>query len=121
MHVELSSDAEAVAKNAAALIAAESQAAVAARGRFLLAVSGGTTPWIMLRALASEVVPWKDVEIVQVDERVAPEGHSDRNVTHLRESLLDHITLTAEQIHAMPVETPDLVAAAKSYAATLEE
>ena len=121
MHVELSSDAEAVAKSAAALIAAESQAAVAARGRFLLAVSGGTTPWIMLRALASEVVPWKDVEIVQVDERVAPEGHSDRNLTHLRESLLDHTTMTAEQIHAMPVETPDLVAAAKRYAATLEE
>ena len=109
MHVELSSDAEAVAKNAAALIAAESQAAVAARGRFLLAVSGGTTPWIMLRALASEVVPWKDVEIVQVDERVAPKGHSDRNLTHLSESLLDHTTLTAEQIHAMPVETPGLV------------
>ena len=121
MHVELFSDAEAVATNAAALIAAESQAAVGARGRFLLAVSGGTTPWIMLQALASEVVSWKDVEIMQVDERVAPEGHSDRNLTHLRESLLDHTTLTAEQIHAMPVETPDLVAAAKRYATTLEE
>ena len=59
--------------------------------------------------------------MVQVDERVAPAGDPDRNLTHLRESLLKHAPLRSEQIHAMPVEQADLEAAAKSYARTLEE
>ena len=61
------------------------------------------------------------MHVVQVDERVAPAGHPDRNLTHLRESLLDHAPLRPEQIHAMPVESADLEAAAKHYAATLRE
>ncbi len=54
-------------------------------GRFVLAVSGGQTPGPMLRALAGEDVPWQGVHIVQVDERVAPAGHPDRNLTLHRE------------------------------------
>jgi 6-phosphogluconolactonase len=75
----------------------------------------------MLRALASEDVPWPGVHVVQVDERVAPAGDPDRNLTHLRESLLAHAPLRPEQIHAMPVESADLEAAAREYAALLEE
>ena len=97
----------------AEIIAAEARAAVAARGRFIMAVSGGHTPWQMLRALANEDVPWEGVNVVQVDERVAPAGDPDRNLTHLRESLLEHAPLRPEQIHAMPVESSDLEAAAK--------
>jgi 6-phosphogluconolactonase len=121
MKIEVLSDADAVARKAAALIAAEARVAVATRGRFIMAVSGGRTPWIMLRALADEAVPWDCVHVVQVDERVAPLGDQDRNLTHLRESLLDHASLRHEQIHAMPVELPDLDAAARSYAHTLRE
>ena len=61
---------------------------MAARGRFVVALSGGRTPWQMLRALAGEGVPWNRVHVVQVDERIAPAGDPDRNLTHLRESLL---------------------------------
>ena len=121
MRTEVHTDAEAVAKRAAALIAQEARAAVAARGRFLLAVSGGKTPWIMLRALATETVPWEHVHVVQVDERVAPAGHADRNLTHLHEALLEHAALRPEQIYAMPVEAPDLESAAARYARTLRE
>jgi 6-phosphogluconolactonase len=121
MRIEVLADAEAVAKRAAAVIAEEARAAVAARGHFLLAVSGGKTPWVLLRALASEAVPWEHVHVVQVDERVAPEGHPDRNLTHLRETLLEHAPLRPGQIHAMPVEAPDLEAAAARYARTLHE
>ena len=121
MRIDVLADAEAVAKRAAAVIAEEARAAVAARGRFLLAVSGGKTPWILLRALAGEAVPWEHVHVVQVDERVAPAGHPDRNLTHLRESLLEHAPLRPGQIHAMPVDAPDLEAAAASYARTLRE
>jgi 6-phosphogluconolactonase len=61
------------------------------------------------------------VHVFQVDERVAPEGHADRNLTHLRESLLQHASLRPEQIHAMPVESLDLEAAATRYALALRD
>jgi 6-phosphogluconolactonase len=121
MKIEILSDADAVAKAAARFIAAEAREAVAARGAFTFAVSGGKTPWLMLRALANEDVPWTGVHVFQVDERVAPEGDGDRNLTHLRESLLSHAPLREEQIHAMPVNDVDLEIAAASYAETLQQ
>src|SRR5436309_4445586 len=121
MKIEIFRDADTVAQKAAEIIAAEARAAVKARGRFIVAVSGGHTPWQMLRALATEDVPWEGVNVVQVDERVAPAGDSDRNLTHLYESLLQHAPLRSEQIHAMPVESPDLEAAAKGNAETLQK
>src|SRR5205814_8866938 len=114
-------DDEGVARRAAAVIADSARAAVASRGGFVMAVSGGHTPWLMLRALAGDALPWSEVHVLQVDERVAPAGDPDRNLTHLRESLLQHAPLRSEQIHAMPVESPDLEAAAKRYAAALQE
>lgn len=120
MQIETLPDADAVARRAAEFVAAEARVAVAARGRFVLAVSGGTTPWVMLRELAHQDVPWSGLVVVQVDERAAPEGHADRNLTHLTKSLLSHAPLKPEQILAMPVEEPDLDAAAKTYARTLE-
>jgi 6-phosphogluconolactonase len=121
MQIQVLANSDAVAKAAAKLIAAEASAAVTARGRFVMAVSGGHTPWQMLRALADELVPWKNLHVVQVDERVAPAGNPDRNLTHLRESLLEHAPLSSEQIHAMPVEENDLEKAAASYARLLNE
>jgi len=120
MEITIFPDAETVAREAAKVIAAEARAAVAARGKFVLAVSGGRTPWQMLRDLADESVPWAQVQVVQVDERVAPAGHADRNLTHLRESLA-HAPLRDEQIHAMPVEETDFAAAAAIYARTLAQ
>jgi 6-phosphogluconolactonase len=121
IETQILADADAVAKEAAKLIAAKARAAVAARGRFVMAVSGGHTPWQMLRVLANEVVPWESVHVVQVDERIAPAGDPDRNLTHLQASLLAHAPLPAEQIYAMPVEGPDLESAARNYARTLQQ
>jgi 6-phosphogluconolactonase len=119
MKIEVQPDADSVAREAARMIALEARAAVADRGRFIVAVSGGHTPWVMLRALADEEVPWKSVHLVQVDERVAPPDHPDRNLTHLRASLLDHAPVPPGQVYAMPVNAPDLEVAALQYAATL--
>jgi 6-phosphogluconolactonase len=94
---------------------------VTSRGRFIMAVSGGHTPWRMLRALASDELPWQQVHIVQVDERVAPAADPDRNLAHLRASLLDHAPLPPDHIHAMPVEAADLDRAAEQYALTLRD
>ncbi len=121
MKIQVLATSDSVAKQAAKVIVAEAVAAVAGRGRFVMAVSGGHTPWQMLRALADEPVPWKSVHVVQVDERVAPAGDPDRNLTHLRESLLKHAPLPPEQIYAMPVEEKDLEAAAASYARLLQQ
>ena len=120
MTLEVLPDPQATAERAAAIIAADARAAVAARGKFAMAVSGGHTPWVMLRALANEDVPWAAVQVFQVDERVAPDGDPDRNLTHLHETLLTHAPITREQIHAMPVNLPDLDAAAKQYGVTLQ-
>jgi 6-phosphogluconolactonase len=121
MNVEVFADDDSTARAAAKLIAEEARSAVAARDRFVMAVSGGHTPWIMLRALADEQLPWERVHVVQVDERVAPAGYPDRNLTHLRESLLAHSPIRPEHIYAMPVESSDLEAAARQYAMTLGE
>jgi 6-phosphogluconolactonase len=113
-------DGDAVGREAAAVIAADARAAVAARGRFLMAVSGGRTPWVMLRLLANQDVPWNAVHVFQVDERVAPAGDADRNLTHLEESLFANAPLRPEQIHAMPVELVDLDGASAEYAEILQ-
>jgi 6-phosphogluconolactonase len=121
MKIDVLPDADAVARHAASFIAAAARIADKAHGRFTIAVSGGHTPWQMLRGLASEEVPWPRVHVFQVDERIAPAGDPDRNLTHLRESLLATAPLPAEQIYAMPVEETDVVAAAARYAATLRQ
>jgi 6-phosphogluconolactonase len=121
LKIDVLPDAEAVAREAARMIAVEARTAVTARGRFVMAVSGGRTPWRMLSHLAGEAVPWKKVQMVQVDERVAPAGDGDRNLTHLRESLVKQSALRPDQIHAMPVEARDLASAARDYARDLEK
>ena len=121
MKFEVLPDADAVALRAAEQIAAAARNAVQARGRFSVAVSGGHTPWQMLRALADQDVPWSAVHFFQVDERVAPAGDPDRNLTHLRASLLERAPLRPEQVHAMPVEASDLEAGAKQYSLSLQQ
>lgn len=121
MKVEVFDDAKAVAKKAAELIAGFARDDVVANNVFTMAVSGGHTPWIMLRELAGEKVPWEQVQLFQIDERIAPAGDPDRNLTHLRASLLDRVSsLNADHVHAMPVESADALAAARAYALTLE-
>jgi 6-phosphogluconolactonase len=112
-------DAATVAQRAAQFIAAASHEAIAVRGRFKLAVSGGRTPWQMLEALAALDVDWTNVHVFQVDERVAPPGDPDRNLTHIRDSLLAHAPLPPPNVHPMRVEATDLVAAAAAYARSL--
>ena len=109
----------AVAARAAREIAGRARVAIADHGRFALALSGGSTPWLMLRELAQMDVPWGQVHLFQVDERVAPDGSTDRNLTHLRESLLSQVPIPAAQVHALPVNDADLDAACAQYAAAL--
>jgi 6-phosphogluconolactonase len=117
MKIQILADAQAAARAAAAYLAAVARAAVRERGRFILAVSGGRTPWHMLRLLADLEVPWETVHLFQVDERLAPLGDPDRNLTHLQASLPSRAT----RIYPMPVESEDFSSAADRYAQTLRE
>jgi 6-phosphogluconolactonase len=115
--LEVEANADAVARHAAAFVAARARAAVAEHGRFTFAVSGGHTPWAMFADLAEHDMPWADVELFQVDERVAPDGDPDRNLTHLRESIGN----APARVHPMPVTDADLEAAAAAYATVLPQ
>jgi 6-phosphogluconolactonase len=112
--VEVLADADAVARRAAEVVAAAARDAVEARGRFTFGVSGGRSPWEMFRELAAEDVAWDRVGIWQVDERVAPDGDPDRNLTGLAS-----IIPAEADVHPMPVTDADLGRAAERYAASL--
>ena len=98
---------QAVAERGAEIVAAAAAAAVAERGRFTFAVSGGRTPWAMFAALYGRM-PWEKVTIFQVDERVAPDGDPDRNLTQLQRSLPPG---GVADVRPMPVWADDLEAA----------
>jgi len=114
----LNSSAE-VAKAAAAHIATCALQAIDERGGFSLALSGGSTPWPMLKQLALLDLPWEHFHIVQVDERVAPDGDAERNLTHILEQFVGQVAIPPGQVYAMPVLEENLDAAARTYAHTL--
>ena len=114
--LEVLPDEEAVARRAADVVAAAAREAIAAHGRFAFALSGGRSPWAMFRELADEDVRWEEVGIWQVDERVAPDGDTDRNLTSVVPVIPSGVDL-----RPMPVTEPDLEAAAERYAASLPE
>jgi 6-phosphogluconolactonase len=118
-HIEVLDTADAAAARAAHLIAVELRDAVAERGNATLALSGGRTPGHMLPKLAREALPWENIHIFQVDERVAPDGDADRNDTQIREAFVAQIERRPERFHRMPVTMPDLDAAAREYASAL--
>jgi 6-phosphogluconolactonase len=117
--IEVLEDGDAAAIRAAELIAVAGAAAVAEHGSFALAMSGGRSPWTMLADLdGREGMPWAETQLFQVDERVAPPGSDERNLTNQILALsIDH----QAALRPMPVTQPDLDAAAAEYAASLPE
>jgi 6-phosphogluconolactonase len=116
--IEVLPDAAAMARRGAVLVAEHARLAVAGRGAFTLAISGGHSPGAMFAELASADFPWRQTAIYQVDERIAPAGSPSRNLT-LQQASLTAAAFTG--MHPMPVEDPDLEAAAERYARSLPE
>jgi 6-phosphogluconolactonase len=111
--------ASALAEAAARHIADRADEAVRARGRFNLAVSGGSTPTAMFAALTHQDLPWPEVHVFQVDERIAPLGDKDRNLGDLASNLLEQVPIPWRNVHQMPVDAADPAAAANEYAEVL--
>ena len=116
MTEEVLADAEAAAARGADLIAAAARRAIDDRDSFSLAVSGGHAPWRMFELLGYHDLDWDAIELFQVDERVAPEGDDDRNLTHLLASLP---SAAHASVRPMPVDAPDLELGADHYAEIL--
>jgi 6-phosphogluconolactonase len=116
--LEVLEDAKAAARRAAEVIAEAAAAAIDSAGKFTFAASGGKEPWEMYRMLAGLGVDWERTEVFQVDERVAPDGDPDRNLTHLLESLPEQ---ARGRVRPMPVQGDDLQRAADEYAELLPE
>lgn len=110
-------DLDALSTAAASYVVEQARTAVARSGTFHVAVSGGRSPWRMLALLTGMDMPWDATVIWQVDERVAPEGDPERNLSHLRQALAGH----AAQVLPMPVDDEDLEAAARRYGAELPD
>jgi 6-phosphogluconolactonase len=116
--LEVLEDPDAVHRRGTEVIAEAIKADISERGSCALAVSGGREPWPMFSQLEEFELDWTKIEIFQVDERVAPAGSDERNLTHLVESL----SIGAQgSIRPMPVTDEDLDAAADRYAEQLPD
>lgn len=119
IELEVPGDERAAARRAAELISATGAAAVAERGTFGFAMSGGRSPWAMLAMLdEDERMPWGETELFQVDERIAAPGSQDRNLTHI---VLALSMAHQPALRPMPVTQRDLEAAARDYESSLPE
>ncbi len=117
MLIKRAADGDAAATAAAAVLRQRIRLALDARGRALIAVSGGSTPWPMLQALGREHLDWPNVHVFQVDERWAPDGDPARNLTQLSECLP-----VSAALHPVPVaDSADPETAARIYASTLAQ
>jgi 6-phosphogluconolactonase len=118
-------DPEELYDTAAALFADLAAEGVAARGRFTVVLSGGSTPRGLYELLASEKyrtrISWEKVQFFWGDERCVPPDHPESNYRMAREVLLDQIPIPAENIHRMPAEREDHAVAAAQYEETLRE
>lgn len=121
MKTEIFPHAEQVAVRAAAYLEQLIREALTHQKSFSLAISGGRTPWEMLKLLSKADLPWQRINLFQVDERVAPDGHPDRNLTQLFQAIAGTPMVTQLRIFPMPVTAEDLDAAAEEYAEVLNE
>ena len=121
MKTEIFPQAEQVAERAAAYLEQVIREALTHQKSFSLAISGGRTPWEMLKILSKADLPWQRINLFQVDERVAPDGHPDRNLTQLFQAIAGTAMVTQLRIFPMPVTAEDLDAASKEYAEVLNE
>jgi 6-phosphogluconolactonase len=122
--VHISPNPQALAEEAARRFAVLARGAIGARGRFGVALSGGSTPKTLLRLLAlppyRDTLDWGRIHVAWGDERCVPPDDAQSNYRMAREALLAHVPIPADNVHRMPAENPDHEAAASDYAATLQ-
>lgn len=121
--IRIFADSEAVSRAAAEEFVRSAGAAIAARGQFTVALSGGSTPKRLYQLLAEppyrSQVDWSKIEFFWGDERSVPPDHNDSNYHTAQEAMLRKLPVSAEKVHRMEAERADRDAAARDYEAVL--
>ena len=118
--VRIFKDADELSRAAAELFVTLAVQAIRERGRFLVALSGGSTPMALYRLLAREPIDWTRIHVFWGDERLVLPEDAENSYGQAREALLKHIPIPTENIHRVASEL-DPVAAARDYASILRE
>ncbi len=120
--IRVVADPEELARAAAGEFTRRATEAARARGRFTVALSGGSTPLSVYRLLAgqgSDVyvgrVPWEKVHLFWGDERHVPPDHPESNYGAARQAMLSRVPIPEGNVHRIPAENPDAARAADDY------
>ena len=113
--VEVLADKKALVERALSLILSKIETAIQQRGRFTIALSGGSTPKPLYEALGKQQLPWDKVHVLWGDERYVAANHADSNQLMARSAWLDKVDIPVENIHAMPTDASDPAEAAALY------
>ncbi|MEO1186221.1 MAG: 6-phosphogluconolactonase [Cyanobacteria bacterium J06636_27] len=119
--VEVLPDKKALVERALALILSKAETAIQERGRFTIALSGGSTPKPLYEALGKQQLPWDKIHVLWGDERYVPADHADSNQLMARTAWLDKVNIPAENIHAMATDAAEPAEAAAQYEQELQK
>jgi 6-phosphogluconolactonase len=118
VRISVFDDLQSLSQSAAELFQSLSQAVIAARGRFAVALSGGTTPRLLYKLLGSvpylNTIDWRRVYLFWADERCVPSDHPESNYRLVRDTLLENIPLPKRNVHNVQGEA-DPEEAARAY------
>lgn len=121
--IRLCEDAAALAQQTAAELIRLAGESIAARGRFTVALAGGSTPRAAYTLLASaahrDQVPWPQMHFFWGDERHVPPDHADSNYRMAHEAMLAHVPVPANQVYRIAAEK-NAQQAAEEYSAALK-
>ena len=123
--IEIFANSQELARGAAEYFVARSGEAVAQKGFFTVALSGGSTPQALYQLLADvhepfhAQVPWSRTHFFWSDERHVPPDHPDSNYRMAHEAMLSRVPVPESNIHRVPSENPDAAAAANEYEQTI--
>ncbi|GAC1349799.1 MAG: 6-phosphogluconolactonase [Ktedonobacteraceae bacterium] len=124
MQIAIYADTNTLSQQAAQYIVRLASEAIVTRGRFTIALSGGSTPKILYGLLGIEPyrsqINWASVEIFWSDERCVPPDSADSNYALAQEVLLSKIPIPANQVHRMPADQPDREAASREYTSEMQ-
>lgn len=120
--IRILADAEELSRTAAQEFSRRAAAAARSRGRFVVALSGGTTPRRLYVLLAGDGgpawrdrIPWKAMHVFWTDERCVSPDSPDSNFRAARELMLSRVPVPSDQIHPIHGEDPDAGRAARRY------
>ncbi|PLZ99229.1 6-phosphogluconolactonase [Fischerella thermalis CCMEE 5268] len=119
--IEVLPDQKALIARAKELILSQIQPAIAQRGKFTIALSGGSTPKPLYEAIATQNLPWDKIHVFWGDERYVPPDHPDSNQGMARRAWLDRVDIPAANIHAVPTTEGDPTVSAAKYEKELQE